>query len=68
MVEVKAKQETGMKHAGNLQAAFFIVVLCLAYPSTLKMRQGCSTEMSVDFHWNTWFYLRSHNPTCHFCL
>jgi hypothetical protein len=39
------------------QTACFILVSCLAYPSTLKMVATCTSETSVDFHWATWYYI-----------
>jgi hypothetical protein len=34
-----------------------VLVSCLAYYSTLKMRAVCSSEISVDFYCTTWRYI-----------
>jgi hypothetical protein len=39
--------------AGSKLAACFMLLSCLAYSSTLKMKVTCSSEMSVDFQWTT---------------
>jgi hypothetical protein len=38
-------------------AAWFMLVSCLAFSSTLKMAATCSTKMSVDFHQTAQHYI-----------
>jgi hypothetical protein len=51
-----------------LFAPCFMLISCLAYPSTLKMEVTCSTETSVDFQRTTWRYIPEdrtlHNHRC----
>jgi hypothetical protein len=35
-------------------SACFMLVSCLAYSSTLKMKAIFSSKMSIDFQWTTW--------------
>jgi hypothetical protein len=46
----------------------FMLVSCLAYFSTLKMKAMCSSERLVDFQWTTWRYIPEdstpHNHCC----
>jgi hypothetical protein len=58
-------------------ATCFILVSCLAYSLTLKMRATCSSEMLVDLHLATWHYIPEdrtlqnnsslHLPHCQEC-
>jgi hypothetical protein len=41
-------------HSGT--AGRFLLVSCLAYPSTLTMEEMCSPETSVNFYRTTWRY------------
>jgi hypothetical protein len=49
---VKKKEETGMKQAtSNVEfLAYFMLVSCVVYLSTLKMDAIYSSETSDDFH------------------
>jgi hypothetical protein len=35
----------------------FMLISCLAYSLTLKMKVPCSSKMSVDFRWTIWCYI-----------
>jgi hypothetical protein len=59
--------EPKILHNSRLVSAFLLVV-CLAYSSTLKMEATCSFETSVDIHRTTQHYISEdrivHNPRC----
>jgi hypothetical protein len=38
-------------------AAYFMLVSCFAYSSTLKMEAKFSNEMSAEFQWAMWCYI-----------
>lgn len=40
-------------------AASFFLISFLTYPLTLKMKVICSSEMLVDFHWNSQLYIQA---------
>jgi hypothetical protein len=58
-VEASDKQENSTKQAPSraLFAAWFMLVSCFAYSSTLKVEVICSYEIPVDFHRATWRYI-----------
>jgi hypothetical protein len=40
-----------------LHTTCFIVVLCLAYSSSLQLEVICSSETLADFYWTAWCYI-----------
>jgi hypothetical protein len=42
-----------------------MLVSCLPYSSTPKMKAPCSPEMSVDFQWTTWHYVPEDRTLLH---
>jgi hypothetical protein len=50
--------ETRRQHGAGKLALFFVLVPCLSSSSsTLKMRETCPSETSVDFQWITRYYI-----------
>jgi hypothetical protein len=52
----------------SLFTTCFTLVSCLDYSSTLNNDATCTSEMSVDFQWTTWPYIREdRTPGNHRC-
>jgi hypothetical protein len=54
-------------HFHNYWATCFMLGLCLAYSSNIKMEAACSSETSVDFQLSTWRYILEDILFKHFC-